>query len=128
MIENVSTIEYASLLYDFYGALLDENKKEVMSLYHEDNLSLKEIAEELGQTRQGVHYTLKKAEATLEKYEEKLGLVQKYLRNLRRYEQVEEIEARYAGEDGRDVLENATKEDIRRDMDILIRTIKDLME
>ncbi len=125
MIENVSTIEYASLLYDFYGALLEENKKEVMSLYHEDNLSLKEIADELGQTRQGVHYTLKKAETALEKYEEKLGLVRKYLRNLRCYEQVEEIEARYAD---KDALENVSTEVIRRDMNILICTIKDLME
>ncbi len=125
MIENISTIEYASLLYDFYGALLDDNKKEVMSLYHEDNLSLKEIADELGQTRQGVHYTLKKAEAMLEKYEEKLGLVRKYLRNLRKLEQVGEIEARYAG---KDALEDVSKEDVCRDVEILIRTIKDLME
>ena len=62
MIENLSKVEYASLLYDFYGELLDENKKEIMNLYHEDNLSLAEIAEDLGQSRQGVHYTLKKAE------------------------------------------------------------------
>ena len=70
MIENLSKVEYASLLYDFYGELLDENKKEIMNLYHEDNLSLAEIAEDLGQSRQGVHYTLKKAEKSLEKYEE----------------------------------------------------------
>ncbi len=36
--------------------------------YHEDNLSLTEIAEELGLSRQGVHYALKKAESSLEKY------------------------------------------------------------
>ena len=49
MIENLSKVEYASLLYDFYGELLDENKKEIMNLYHEDNLSLAEIAEDLRQ-------------------------------------------------------------------------------
>lgn len=37
MKENISNIEYASLLYDFYGSLLDDNKREIMDLYHEDN-------------------------------------------------------------------------------------------
>ena len=41
-------------MYDFYGGLLDDSKREIMDLYHEDNLSLTEIAEELGMTRQGV--------------------------------------------------------------------------
>jgi uncharacterized protein len=121
MIENLSKVEYASLLYDFYGQLLDDNKKDIMTLYHEDNLSLKEIAEDLGQSRQGVHYTLKKAEATLEKYEEKLGLVQKYLNNLPKYEQIEQIATKYEADASLD-------DGIRKDMNILINTIKDLME
>ncbi|MDD5823555.1 MAG: sigma factor-like helix-turn-helix DNA-binding protein [Firmicutes bacterium] len=81
MKENISTVEYASMLYDFYGELLSEARKDVMNLYHEDNFSLSEIADELGMTRQAVHYTLKKAEAALEGYEEKLGLVAKYREN-----------------------------------------------
>jgi len=81
MKENIGTVQYASLLYDFYGALLGESQAEVMTMYHEDNLSLSEIAEELGQTRQAVHYTLKKAEAKLAEYEKKLGLVGAYERN-----------------------------------------------
>ena len=81
MEENISNIEYASLLYDFYGSLLDENKREIMDLYHEDNLSLTEIAEELGLSRQGVHYVLKKAESSLEKYEAALGLVAEWKAN-----------------------------------------------
>ena len=52
MKENISNVEYASLMYDFYGNLLDENKREIMDLYHEYNLSLTEIAEELGLSRQ----------------------------------------------------------------------------
>lgn len=78
MKENIGTVQYASLLYDFYGELLNENQHEVMTMYHEDNLSLSEIAEELGMTRQAVHYTLKKAENKLEEYDEKLGLVKTY--------------------------------------------------
>lgn len=78
---DIGSIEFQSLLYDFYGELLNNNQREVMALYHEDNLSLSEIAEELGMSRQAVHYTLKKAERALGKYEDKLGLVDTYSRN-----------------------------------------------
>lgn len=78
MNKNLDTVEYASMLFDFYGSLLDASKAKVMRLYHEDNLSLSEIAIELGMTRQAVHYTLNKAEGKLEEYERKLELVKKY--------------------------------------------------
>lgn len=84
MREDIDRVEYASMLYDFYGSLLSEAKREVMSMYHEDNLSLSEIAEELGQSRQAVHYTLKKAEKALEEYEDKLGLIAAYEKNQER--------------------------------------------
>ena len=64
-----------SLEYDFYGALLTKRQSEVMQLYHEENLSLSEIAEEFGISRQGVHDALKNAQEALTTYEEKLGLV-----------------------------------------------------
>lgn len=121
MIENISKVEYASLLYDFYGELLDDNKKEIMNLYHEDNLSLAEIAEDLGTSRQGVHYTLKKAEKSLEKYEEKLGLVQKYLDNLKKYDQVQSIAEKY-------IFDETLDENLRKDIQTLTDTIRDLME
>ena len=81
MKDNIERVEYASMLFDFYGSLLNKSQNEVMSLYHEDNLSLSEIAEELGQTRQAVHYNLRKAEKALKSYEEKLGLVASYKEN-----------------------------------------------
>ena len=81
MKDDIERVEYASMLYDFYGELLSDAKRDVMALYHEDNLSLSEIAEELGQTRQAVHYTLRKAEKALASYEEKLGLVSSYREN-----------------------------------------------
>ena len=84
MREDIDRIEYASMLYDFYGSLLSDAGREVMAMYHEDNLSLSEIAEELGQTRQAVHYTLKKAEKSLGEYEEKLGLIAAYEKNQER--------------------------------------------
>ncbi len=81
MKEATITVQYASLLYDFYGALLREKQAEVMQLYHEDDMSLSEIAAELGMTRQAVHYTLKKSEAYLEELENKLGLIASYKAN-----------------------------------------------
>ena len=81
MKDEFGKVEYASMLYDFYGSLLNKNQNEVMGLYHEDNLSLSEIAEELGQSRQAVHYTLRKAEKALESYEQKLGLIASYRKN-----------------------------------------------
>lgn len=74
-------IAEASLLYDFYGELLTEKQNEVMRLYHEENMSLGEIAEERGISRQGVYDTLKKAEKSLKDYEEKLGLVERFESN-----------------------------------------------
>ena len=81
MKKKLDSVEYASLLYDFYGALLSDAQRDVTALYHEDNLSLSEIAEELGQSRQAVHYTLKKAETALAEYEEKLALIASYEKN-----------------------------------------------
>ena len=83
MKDDIERVEYASMLYDFYGSLLNRSQNEVMALYHEDNLSLSEIAEELGQTRQAVHYTLRKSEKALGSYEEKLGLLASYKENQR---------------------------------------------
>ena len=67
-----------SMLYDFYGQLLTAKQQEILKLYHEDNYSLSEIAEEFGISRQGVHDAVKKAEKALHEYESKLGLVRKF--------------------------------------------------
>ena len=76
----IDDIARASLLYDFYGQLLPTRQRQVMELYHEENLSLSEIAGEFGISRQGVHDALKNAENALTGYEEKLGLVEKFRR------------------------------------------------
>lgn len=65
-------------LMDFYGPLLTEHRREVARLYCEEDLSLSEIAEQLGITRQGVSDALRKARAQLIDYEEKLGLAARY--------------------------------------------------
>ena len=67
-----------SMLMDFYGALLSPRQQQIVTLYHEENCSLQEISEELGVSRQGVHEALKKAEKSLQEFEEKLGLVARF--------------------------------------------------
>jgi predicted DNA-binding protein YlxM (UPF0122 family) len=67
-----------NLLYDFYGQMLTEKQRNVIELYYYDDLSLGEISEKLGISRQGVHDILKRSEKTLCYYEEKLSLVSKF--------------------------------------------------
>lgn len=64
-------------LFDAYGELLPEQKQKMFELYYGDDLSLSEIAEEMGISRQGVRDSIKKCEEQLLFFEEKLGLVKK---------------------------------------------------
>lgn len=75
MYDQVTTV---NLLYDFYGRLLTKRQSQVMMLYYEENLSLSEIADEFGISRQGVHDALRNGEKSLRDYEEKLGFVKKF--------------------------------------------------
>ena len=77
---DIDEITKQSLLYDFYGQLLTKRQQQVMELYHGENLSLAEIAEEFGISRQGVHDALRSARKALDGYEEKLGLVGRFLK------------------------------------------------
>lgn len=71
-----------SLLFDFYGSLLTDKKQKVMRLYHEENMSLSEIAEDCGISRAAVYDSLKKAEKQLQEYENKLGMLESYFKRL----------------------------------------------
>ena len=64
-------------LLDFYGDVLTERKKEVLDMYYNEDLSLAEIADQIGISRQGVRDLIKKAEEELLFLEEKLGLARK---------------------------------------------------
>ena len=63
-----------SALLDYYGMLLTEKQREAVEFYYNDDLSLGEIAQDLGISRQGVRDSIKRAEAILLEAEEKLGL------------------------------------------------------
>jgi uncharacterized protein len=66
------------LLYDFYGGLLTEKQRKTMELYYLENWSLAEIAAEEGVSRQAVHDLLQRCGKIIEKYEEKLGLLERF--------------------------------------------------
>ncbi|TCI23233.1 putative DNA-binding protein [Exiguobacterium sp. SL-10] len=65
-------------LFDFYQALLTPKQRNYMSLYYLDDYSLGEIAEEFEVSRQAVYDNIKRTEAMLEQYEEKLALFEKF--------------------------------------------------
>ena len=67
-------------LYDFYGELLNEHQRQIYEDFVLNDLSLGEIAAEEGISRQGVHDLIKRCSKKLQDYEEKLHLVEKFLR------------------------------------------------
>ncbi|MBO4933688.1 MAG: hypothetical protein J5441_00755 [Clostridia bacterium] len=68
---------YFSRLLDFYGGLLPEKQRACMFQYYYDDLSLAEVSENLGITRQGVRDLIKRGEAALEKSEAELKLTER---------------------------------------------------
>ena len=66
------------LLYDFYGELLTAHQKKIYEDAIFNDLSLSEIAQEQGITRQGVHDLIKRCDSLLDGYEQKLHLVEKF--------------------------------------------------
>ena len=64
-------------LYDFYGELLTEHQKKIYEDVVYNNLSLNEIAEDEGISKQGVHDLVKRCDKTLSEYEDKLKLIER---------------------------------------------------
>ena len=86
-----------SVLLDFYGELLTPKQAETLDLYYNQDLSLAEIAEDTGVSRQGVRAFIKQGEAHLINFEEKLGMAKRFAEISKL---VEEIEAELSGNDG----------------------------
>lgn len=77
-----------SLLYDFYGALMPAPQQRVIELSVNDDLSLSEVADILGISRQGVRDSLNRASAKLRSYEQRLGLLRLYRERLTAAEEI----------------------------------------
>ena len=91
-----------SLLLDFYGNLLTDKMRITLDMYINDDLSIAEIAEEEEISRQGVHDKVKRGLSQLKGYEQKLGLVRRFL------EQKESVNEAIA------LIDNKNYEDARK--------------
>ncbi len=100
-----------ALLYDFYGELLTSHQKEIYEQFTLEDLSLSEIAEDAGISRQGVHDLIKRCNRTLEGYEAKLHLVEKFLLIKEKVHHMNELLEK---EDARNSGESQLIQDIRK--------------
>lgn len=73
-------LEHKGMLFDFYGELLTQHQKKIYEDAVFNDLSLSEIADEQGISRQGVHDLIKRCDKILNDYENKLHLVEKFLK------------------------------------------------
>ena len=70
---------YIGLLLDYYGGLLTENQRTTLELYYTEDLTLSEIGESTGITRQGARDAIKRGETALRRAEEQAGMVKRYM-------------------------------------------------
>jgi len=101
-------LSYIVLLLDFYRNLLTEKQRDIMSRHYEEDMSLAEIAEEYGISRQAVHDIIKRSEKILIDYEKELGLVDRFLKQKQELIKIKELLSKYD--------EN---EDIKKSIEIL---------
>jgi len=86
-----------SYLLDFYGNILTEKQKDAIDLYYNEDLSLAEIAEHVGITRQGVRDAIKRGEETLIEMEEKLGFAEKFDEYRKAFDEISECANKIRG-------------------------------
>jgi len=79
------------LLYDFYGPLLTDHQQEVYESLVYDNLSLGEIGQEYGISRQAAHDIIKRSDKILEEYENKLHLIERFADNKNGLKHIKEL-------------------------------------
>ncbi len=82
-----------TLLYDFYGDLLTEHQRRIYSEVVFDDFSVSEIARDEGISRQGVHDLVKRCNRLLTEYEERLHLVERFLRIQEKVRQIRRLTA-----------------------------------
>ena len=90
------------LLYDFYGELLTKHQRQVYEYVVYDNLSLGEIAQEEGISRQAVHDIVKRCDKMLQGYEEKLQLVAKFERIKDKVSRINKLSEQYENDELKD--------------------------
>ena len=91
-------------LYDFYGELLTDHQKEVYGDVVLNDMSLSEIAQERGISRQGVHDMIKRCDRILSGYEEKLHLVERFLKTKEDVRLIRELSENHEPESAAEAL------------------------
>ena len=105
-------------LLDFYGEALTEKQREMLRQYYNDDLSLAEIAANLGITRQGVRDSIKRGEAILLELEQKVGFAGRYRAVSEGFSRLEKLakDIRFANSSSyafSDEIDKASKEMLR---------------
>ena len=107
-----------SVLLDFYGELVTKKQREMLELYYDQDLSLAEIAEGEGITRQGVRDAIKRGETVLLELEEKLALAARWKETEKKLEEISVLAAR--------ISEQNLKTSMVFDIEKCVEKIKDL--
>ena len=79
-----------TMLFDFYGEILTDRQKEFFDLYYNEDLSLAEIAENYGISRQGVRDVIVRAEAAMTELEDKTGLIRCFMQMQKKVQGIED--------------------------------------
>lgn len=119
----IEKLVQVGILFDFYGNLLTKKQYLAIDLYYINDLSLAEIGERIGVSRQGVFDTIRRAEKNLFEYEDKLKLVNKFKRN--------QDDIMSIIDDSREIIKLSTSnkiDDIKKKAENIIKTGEKLIE
>ena len=96
-------------LYDFYGELLNEHQRRIYEDFVFNDLSLGEIAGEEGISRQGVHDMIRRCNKSLEDYEAKLHLVEKFMSVKKKVHEIDLLLENYEEQDEKELIKKVKK-------------------
>ena len=111
-----------TLLYDFYREMLTEKQADCVDLYYNEDLSLSEISENIGITRQGVRDSVRRGEKTLRDAEAKLKLVARFDEIRQKTVKIDEI----IGEIERSSM--YVPEDVRGKINEILSVVKEIQQ
>ena len=98
-----------TLLYDFYGELLTKHQKEIYQQAVLEDYSLSEIARDAGISRQGVHDMIRRCNKSLEDYEAKLHLVEKFMSVKKKVHEIDLLLENYEEQDEKELIKKVKK-------------------
>lgn len=119
-----------TMLFDFYGELLTEHQRSVYIDAVYNDLSLGEIAEDRGISRQGVHDLVRRCDKILKDYESKLHLVERFARAKETVREIQKLSAVEAGSafSAEQISGTETKQQADEDMHGRLRRIGELSQ